>query len=635
MKLSSLFTDHAVFQRGIPVPVWGWTAPLVRVKAKLGSFLAESVSGTDGAFTLRLPPMPAGGPYTLEVSDEKSGRVLANDVWVGEVWLASGQSNMEWTLSLIGKSGEDEIAESKKSPLNAVRMISIPRVAHLGPKQDVDAVWMTASEKNLGGFSAVAYYFAKKLHRELGVAVGIVSSSWGGTKIEAWIDRPTLIKNPDMNAWVSSYESELNKPGHWADQPDPLVKHYPPDPGNSGEKQGWASPDLDDKSWEKMNLPQAWQTAGHNHSGVFWFRKTTQIPTGWAGQDLILSIGAVDKHDTTYFNGVQVGATGKDLEEQHWSLKREYKVPGKIVKPGMNVIAVRAYSFVFNGGLIGPDDAMKIHPVGEETPALPLTGSWRYQVEHDFGLVNSHSPQLGPGNPNTPYILFDSMIAPLRPYALAGAIWYQGESNADSAAQYHKLLSDLIGNWRHEWCQGDFPFLVVQLANYLNPSAFQAGSKWAFLREAQLQILSSTPETGLAVAIDIGEALDIHPKNKSDVGLRLAQWALTKTYGRSGIPSGPLYSGMRIEGAGIRLRFAHVGGGLVAKNGDLKTFFIAGLNQKFLPARAVIEGRTIFVSCPEVEEPVAVRYAWADNPAGCNLYNSEGFPASPFRTDTW
>jgi sialate O-acetylesterase len=377
-----------------------------------------------------------------------------------------------------------------------------------------------------------------------------------------------------------------------------------------------------------------WQNFGHNYSGVFWFRKTIDVPAAWAGKPLSLRIGAVDKQDVTYFNGEKVGSTGKGVDVSCWNVQRDYQVPGHLVKAGLNVIAVRAYSFVFAGGMIGPAALMRVVPATGLGDALPLDGTWRYQMEHNLGLTQPPLQPQGPNNPHSPYILHDTMIAPLQPYAIRGAIWYQGESNAGRANEYRSLLTDMVRSWRSGWGQGDFPFIQVQLANFKAAQDYEPASSWALLREAQTGLLSE-PNTGMAVAIDIGDAADIHPTNKLDVGHRLAQWALAKTYGKSIVPSGPMYRSMTIEGSKIRLYFDHIGAGLHCDGPALRTFVVAGVDRLFRTANAVIEGQTVVVSSAEVPEPVAVRYAWADNPEGCNLRNVEGLPASPFRTDAW
>lgn len=634
MKLAAIFGDHAVLQREMPVPVWGWTRPLAQVNVKLGPYEARGMAGDDGKFLVRLPPMPAGGPYELEATAaDGDGTALSVDVMVGEVWIASGQSNMEWSLFLCGTADQED-AKRAEDPL--LRMLKVPCEARLGRQSDVRASWQRCAPPATREFSAVGYYFARRLRAELGVAVGILNSSWGGSMVEAWISREWLVCNAHAAHWVAAYEAEVNSPAYWAGRTEqrPLSAFFPADPGNDGEMAGWARPAYSEEGWKEVVLPRAWQFIGHNYSGVFWFRKTLDVPASWAGKDLSLNIGAVDKQDITYFNGEQVGATGSGFEEKFWNLERDYRVPGELVKAGRNTIAVRAYSFAYNGGMIGPESSMRVTLRDESAPAISLAGAWRYKVEHNLGLVSRPPAPMGPDNQNTPYILYDSMIAPLVPAALRGVIWYQGESNAGRAAEYRSLLTDLIRCWRRDFGVGDFAFLTVQLANHMQAEDFQFESTWARLREAQLQTLAE-PATGLAVTIDIGEATDIHPKNKQDVGVRLAQWALGKTYGRPVCPSGPLYKAMTVEGTRIRLRFTYADGGLVAKGGTLKTFHVAGAERRFVSAEAVIEGDTIVVSSPEIANPVAVRYAWADNPEGCNLYNAAGLPASPFRTDGW
>ncbi len=630
IRLAAVFSDHAVLQRDVHIPVWGWTQPNEQVKARLGAVVAETRSGPDGRFLLRLPPLAAGGPYELEVNCG-GDMFTARDILIGEVWLASGQSNMQWSLSSCGEQGFEAIRAADQKP---IRMLNVPNRAVLGRQRDIEAQWQVAGPDTAGVFSAVGFHFASKLHGALQVPIGILNSSWGGTMIETWMSREALVQNPDTRVWTHRYESTVFNPAFW-DGAEPEAAPYPADLDNEGERNGWAGPDFADEMWEPIDLPRTWQAEGHQFSGVFWFRRTVNVSEQWAGRDLSLCLGAVDKHDTTYFNGERVGATGRDYEQQHWNQLRTYTVPGRLVKPGRNVIAVRAYSFIHHGGMIGPSQAMTLGPAGDRPTAIPLAGPWRYRIEQNFGLIQPPTLQMGPGNPNSPYMLFDNMIYPLIPYAIGGAIWYQGESNAGAASQYRELLTSLIRDWRRAWGQDDFPFLFVQLANYTAPSEYQDGSTWAALRDAQFGALSE-PNTGMAVAIDIGDAVDIHPQNKRDVGHRLAQWAITRVYDQPGVASGPLYRSMSIEGSSIRLRFDHIGRGLTA-NGklDLSHFVIAGSNRRFAPAQARIEGNAVVVHSPDVAEPVAVRYAWADNPQGCNLLNIDGFPASPFRTDRW
>lgn len=641
MRLANLFTDHAVLQRHTPVPVWGWTTPKQRVQVTLGPYTAMTRAGEDGKFLARLPPMPAGGPHELQATTPEGERASIKDVMVGEVWICSGQSNMEWTVKDVPF---DPATLTEADTL--VRSLKVPQRTLLGRATDVDACWQAADPSTVRDFTAVGFFFARRLSRELGVAVGLLNASWGGTRIEAWISREELMRHEWTRGEVKRYEATVSSTNYWTrfddlDPDDPAwiekirQMSYPRDPDNIGFRNGWADTECADAAWKPVALPGAWVRFGHDTNGVFWFRRTIMIPPEWAGKELRLGIGAVDKQDTTYFDGVNVGATGKDLEEQHWCVPRVYTVPGRLVKHGRATIAVRAYSFLYEGGMIGPREQMFIQPADGSGQPIRLDGEWRMKIEHDFGKVSAVGSQsYGPGNPQTPSILNDNMIQPLVPYAIRGATWYQGESNEGIAAEYGWMLRAMISDWRRAWGEGDFPFLTVQLANFRVPAPFNAASTWAVVREEQLRSLQ-LPDTGVAVAVDIGDETDIHPRNKQDVGWRLAQWALARTYGKHIVPSGPLYRDYVIEGDAIRLRFDHVGGGLVSKDGDLRTFVIAGGSKVFKPAEARIEDDTLVVRSKDVPEPVAVRYAWADNPAGCNLCNRDGFPASPFRTDAW
>ncbi|MCL1887577.1 MAG: 9-O-acetylesterase [Kiritimatiellaeota bacterium] len=646
MKLASIFTDHAVMQRGMTLPVWGWTTPKARVRAVLNGQTADGMAGADGAFMLRLPAMEAGGPYELEITTPDPGEgARCKDVWVGEVWICSGQSNMQWTVA-------NSSPVESQGPCDAVRMITVPNVADAGGrKTSFNAAWQVATPATVNDFSAVGMNFAWKLHRELGVAVGMVNTSWGGTRIEAWMSREALARVPHGRETLGAYDALVNSGAHWdgIDPFDPtapgmrdqlkLAKmSIPPEPGRAPETAGWEAPGFDDNGWENMALPSTWQGRGHRYSGTLWFRKTVDIPAAWAGRDVLLGIGAADKHDTTFFNGERVGGMGEKFEENFWNVPREYRVPGRLVKAGRAVVASRVHSFLFDGGLIGPANLMRLRLADDPAQSIPLAGGWLFKCEANYGFRQPPEMQLaGPGDPNSPAVLFENMVWPLVPYALRGAVWYQGESNAGPATSriYGELLRGMANDWRYHWGQGDFPLLAVQLANYTPARDFDAGAQWPFVREG-IADWARQPGGGMAVIIDIGDAVDIHPKNKRDVGFRLALWALANTYGRPVVSSGPLYRGMAHEAGGkIRLFFDHAGAGLTAKGGMLKTFVIADAGRSFEPAEAVIDGDTVVVWREGVANPLAVRYAWADNPEACNLFNLDGLPASPFRTDAW
>ncbi len=378
-----------------------------------------------------------------------------------------------------------------------------------------------------------------------------------------------------------------------------------------------------------MRLPQFWEDAGlAGFDGGVWFRKTFELPASWAGRDILLSLGPVDDRDTTFVNGARVGSLSQ------WDAPRTYKVSASLLKPGVNTIAVRVLDTGVGGGIYGKPEQLKIETLdGSRMAPISLAGEWSYRVSVALADLKSQPPQQGGNDFSVPVIRYNGMIAPLLPFAIKGAIWYQGETNVGRAAQYERVMASLISDWRARFESGDFPFLVVQLASFLERRDAPVDSEWARLREAQLHVSRNVPHSGLAVTIDIGDAKDIHPKNKQDVGERLALVALARVYGRKVEYSGPTFRSMKIEGARARLSFEHASGGLVPKDGGrLKGFAIAGEDGRFVWADTDVEGKQVVVSSPEVKRPVAVRYAWADNPEA-NLYNRAGLPASPFRTD--
>ncbi len=628
-----------VLQRGIRIPVWGSAEPGDKVTVQFAGQTKSAKAGPDGGWRVTLASLPASHEARdLTVRSTLAPQpVTLTDVLVGDVWVCSGQSNMQWPVG----SSNNAPAEIASADYPNVRFFTVPCKAELRPGVAIEGAWSRCTPTSVAGFSAVGYFFGRELHRKTGVPIGLINSSWGGTIAEAWTSRAALTANPFFRRVVKDYENELITPTETrkailAKQEEWRLQNERKDTHNAGEAQRWHQPDGPVADWREMDLPRAWQAAGHQHSGIFWFRREVEVPAEWAGRDLTLSLGPTDKSDVTYFNGACVGSITMEQRPDAWCTPRIYTVPGALVKAGRNVIAVRVYSNIFAGGFIGVPSQMRLLPADAEDAApIPLAGAWRYAIEENFGMVTSPPPPpRGEGNANTPYILFDNMIRPLLPFAIRGAIWYQGESNAGQARQYRTLFPLMIRSWRDAWKQGDFPFLFVQLANYTPAKDEPADSAWAELREAQTLTLAS-PNTGMAVITDIGDAGDIHPRNKQDVGLRLALPALATVHGFKGLVySGPIYKAMRKEKGRIRLEFDHVGGGLVARGGALKGFAIAGADKRFVWAEAAIDGDTVIVSSPHVPKPVAVRYGWAENPP-CTLYNAAELPASPFRTDTW
>ncbi|HEX3384372.1 MAG TPA: sialate O-acetylesterase, partial [Mucilaginibacter sp.] len=395
------------------------------------------------------------------------------------------------------------------------------------------------------------------------------------------------------------------------------------DPGFQQNKLLWAEPGFDDSAWQKMTVPNYWEQQGvPDYDGTMWFRKKITVPEAWAGKDLTLNMGGIDDYDVSYFNGTEIGHT------ELFFYKRTYTIPGKLVKAGENTIAVRVFD---NGGLgginIGP---LQLGLAADTTGRIDLAGQWAYQKAS--ALTSLPQPPSLSNSPNRPALIYNAMISPILNYTIKGVIWYQGESNADRAAQYRQLFPLLINDWRQKWGEGNFPFYFVQIANYAATDQPPAAN-WPALRDAQLSTLT-VPNTGMAVTIDIGDAYRIHPQNKQEVGRRLALIARAKTYGESIPCSGPVYRSQVINGNKIELEFTHTDKGLMVKGDTLKGFTIAGADKKFYPASAVVSRNKVIVSSAGVANPVAVRYAWANNPV-CNLYNGANLPASPFRTDTW
>jgi sialate O-acetylesterase len=638
VRLAPLFTDHMVLQRDMKIPVWGWAAPGDLIKVSLANRTATAKADQDGKWMARLAPLPAGGPHTLTVTGKNT--ITLNDVLVGDVWLASGQSNMWWPLRQGDWGVLNRDAEIAAANYPQMRFVAIPPVTSFTPKDHVEtAGWLVCSPETAPGFSGVAYFFARDMHQATGVPIGMIQSSWGGTICEAWASEDALRELPDFKVKLDQMDKDApNIPKAEADYQQAVAKWNADlanhDKGHQDGNPIWAAPELDMREWRTATLPGVWEKAGYEDlDGFMWYRKVVEVPAEWAGKDLTLSLGIINDMDRTWFNGTLVG---KNEGPQSATVFRNYSVPGSAVVAGPNVIAVRVYDMANVGGICGTPEDMYLSLAGApDADKISLAGEWNNRPSAYLRDIPPQpaAPLLREGDPNVPGVLFNAMINPLVPYGLKGAIWYQGESNAGRAFQYRELFPAMIADWRAQWGQGDFPFLFVQLANFMPVAPEPGPSAWAELREAQLMTLKA-PKTGMATIIDIGEADDIHPQNKQDVGRRLALWA--RHYdGEKLVYSGPLYASHSIEGNAVRIRFNHTGSGLKTPDGaPLKGFAIAGADKKFVWAEARIEGDSVVVSSASVLNPQAVRYAWADNPV-CNLYNSEGLSASPFRTDTW
>jgi sialate O-acetylesterase len=623
-----LFSDHMVLQRDLPVPVWGWTEPGKEVTVTIGATVAKATADAHGRWMVKIGPFPAGGPHTVAVTGPQSASF--SDVLFGDVWICSGQSNMEMGIGNVNDA-KDEIA---KAAYPQIRLFTVPKSIATEPQAQVTGQWQPCTPETVAaggwnGFSAVGYFFGRDLHRETKIPIGLIHTSWGGTIAEAWTSAEALKTMDDFKVPVEGFEKSVGdqKKGS-ADFEQQMVEWWAKnDPGSAN---GWSTPAFDAKAWKTMTLPTLWEAAGlPDFDGIVWFRKEVEIPEAWAGKDVMLHLGPVDDRDTTWVNGTKVG------ERETWNVPRDYKVPSRLLKPGRNLIAVRVLDTGGGGGIYGKAEDMKLECAGQAP--IPLAGPWQYQDSTPLART-SPVPQKMDNNPNIVTVLYNGMIANLVPYAIKGAIWYQGESNGDRGMQYRRLLPTMITDWRTRFGVGDFPFYIVQLANFMAVDQQPSDPPWATLREAQALTAATLPNCGLAVAIDIGDDKDIHPKNKQEVGRRLALNALAKVYGQKIEYQGPVFKELKVEGAAARLSFDHLGGGLVARDyagkpaDKLLGFAIAGEDGRFTWADAKIEGDTVVCTSAQVAKPVAVRYAWANNPV-CNLYNQAGLPAVPFRTD--
>ena len=634
VRVPSLIGDNMVLQRDKKVRVWGWAAPNERVTVELGKEKASAVTDTNGHWQVLVGPLKAGGPLELKIAGNNT--LSFKNILVGEVWVCSGQSNMEWPL-INSKDGAAAVAQANYPE---IRLFTVQKDTATSPLDDVKGHWVVTTPDEAGQFSAVGYYFGRELQQKLKVPVGLIHTSWGGTPAEAWTSPETLAANPELKPILERYQMRLKDlPEQREEYARRLAewtqKNLYIDEGNKGEALGYADQKTSTADWSTMKLPQFVETAGIKMDGSIWFRREVDVPADWVGKDLELSLAAIDDFDTTYFNGKRVGGVGSETPNSYM-VQRRYKVPSELVKPGKNTIAVRVFDSGGEGGF-GPGKMSLAIVGGAESTAIPLEGEWKYKVEDQMTPKNpdwgSRPEAPGPTNQNSPSVLYNAMLAPITPYGIRGAIWYQGESNAGRAYQYRTLFPTMIRNWRSAWGGGDFPFYFVQLANYLPVKPEPADSEWAELREAQTLTLKE-PATGMAVIIDIGEAGDIHPRNKLDVGHRLALWALANAYKQPVEFSGPLFSGYTVEGDKVRVKFDHAAGLKTSDGAAPKGFAIAGEDHKFVWAEARIEGNSVVVWSKDIAKPVAVRYAWADNPV-TNLYNKVDLPAVPFRTDDW
>ncbi len=619
IKLPRLISDGMVLQRDIPIPIWGWADNGEKVTVKFRGKTYQSMPSDNGKWSITLDKVTAGGPYTMEIVGHNT--ITVNDILIGDVWLCSGQSNMEFRMNRVKDVYADDIAHSENKQIRHFRVK--PAYNFKEQKKDVvsEAGWQYANPKDVLQFSAAAYFFAKELYDRYRVPIGLVHASRGGTPAESWMSEEALKEFPKYYDLLGRLKDDayirqiMNREKRNASNWEKKLKET--DKGLAAGRE-WFRQETDISQWKEMKLPDLWENQGNRGVfGAIWFRKEINIPNDMVGKEAQLSLGLIREDDITYINGKKIGSTNN----RH--LDRNYRVPAGVLVEGKNMITVRVMARNSAGGFV--KDKPYYLKAGSNT--INLSGAWRYEIGSQMETIPRRTQfEYRPGG------LYNAMIAPIIDYGIKGVIWYQGEANASRAKEYNALFPALIKDWRTTK-KAEFPFLYVQLASYKAAKDEPSESSWAALREAQLNTLKVS-NTGMAVAIDIGEWNDIHPTNKKDVGIRLALAACKVAYGDSKvIYSGPRYHSMKVKGNKVEISFTDVGTGLISKDGmPLKYFAIAGEDGKFVWADAQISGDKVEVWSNAVPNPKAVRYAWADNPDGANLYNREGLPASPFRT---
>ena len=621
--LHPMFGDHAVFPRDRAAPVWGWTTPGAKLHLTLGSTQADAVAGADGRWQAALGPLAAGGPYELTIDGPQ--KVVCHDVLIGDVWLFSGQSNME-----MGVGGAEGAAE-EGATAGAVTNLRIMHVGHrlsatprVVPTPGKAPLWQVPANNAISGFSAVAWYTGKRLASELKIPIGVVSCAWGGSNIRGWMAEGTLNQlglYADERTDLAKFAAIESAGG--ADVPTQeqnLINAWwqNQDAGTSG---GFAQPAVPSAgAWTAITVPATDKVP----DGVVWLRREVDVPAAAAGTAGRLRLGAMLEEETTWINGTEVGHTGG------WNGMRVHQVPAKLLVAGRNVIAIRTLATGGRGGPHGQPADWQLEINGQ--PTLPLDGAWQYAATVAASVVASKPVPRFQGGNRSPTMLYQGGIQPLAPFGFSGVVWYQGEQDSGNP-DYYRLLPALIADWRTLFAAPKLPFVVVQLPGFGQPvkDPVQSQLWFGLVRDAQRQAATTVPQVGLAVTADIGDPNNVHPPRKREVGERAANAALGVAYGRDAA-GGALYAGMQVEGAAIRVSFTRVHGDFELRPAAGSGFAIAGADGMWHHATAKVDGQTVLVSAPEVVAPTAVRYDWADYPA-VTLYDQAGMPASLFRSD--
>lgn len=627
VRLPQLVSDGMVLQRDQKINIWGWASPGEKLKVNFKGKAYQATTGQDGKWILQIPAIKAGGPYTMNI--DASNHIQIKDILIGDVWFCAGQSNMVTPMERVKEKYPDEIAVANYPQ---IRNFFVATASDVTKEHDdlPPGKWMAATPANVLNFGAVSYFMAKQLHLKYHVPIGIINASVGGTPIQAWVSKDGYRELPAYANRLKQFSdtafvNKINKPS----QQKPTVSRlFVQQDQGLAEPVKWFDSAYVPVGWHEFWLPGYWADQGvRGLNGVVWFRKEIEVPASMAGKPAKLFVGRIIDADETYLNGVKVG----NITYQY--PPRRYEIPAGLLKAGKNTIVVRVTNTFGKGGFV-PD---KRYELTDGKTTIDLRGDWLYKVGQVFKPLRRSMGDSEGGfafsAQNEPTGLYNTMVKPAINYSIKGFVWYQGESNTGNAKEYSSLLEALISDWRSKWNNDDLPFITIQLPNYGDTEYSPVESQWAELRDGQLKSLK-VPKTAVVVTIDLGEWNDIHPLNKKDVGDRVALAAEKLAYGDTKlVSSGPLYESASVTGNKIVVSFSNTGSGLMAKGGKLMRFAIAGADKQFVWADAQIEGDKVTVSSPEIAEPKYVRYAWADNPDGANLYNKEGLPASPFRTD--
>lgn len=633
VSLPAVIGSHMVLQQQSDAPLWGWAKPgeQISIKTSWNGQSVTTVAGADGKWMVKVKTPDAGGPFTIEIKGKN--KIILDDILIGEVWLCSGQSNMEMPLRGWPEyngpiEGSAEAISAANHP--TMRLFTVKRATSFVPVDTCTGQWLACTPESVRDFSATGYFFGLQLSQKLNVPVGLVFSSWGGTAAEAWTSSEYIRKIPKFATSPGICDPDLfykTAIGNYNKEQEKWVKSIGFGVSDPGPE--WTLSSSSGSGWLDIRVPAEWATTLiGTYNGIVEYQLTFKVPKGWINKTTVIELGPIDEIDVTWVNGKLIGS---HLNPADWATARVYEIPAGTLKQGDNILALRVANTSGLGGINGKDKDVKIRLQKTKSGSHSLAGTWKARKVQSFETLPPLPDCINCDYPNTPTMLYNGMIKPIIPFAIKGAIWYQGESNRYDGLLYRKIFTGMIENWRHDWNQGDFPFYFVQIAPYTYRDNYSTG----LLREAQEYAMKKLPNTGMVVTMDIGNLKNIHPGNKFDVGKRLANWALAKDYGFINTAySGPIYQSMQNQNNKIIIYFDYASGGLTSFGNELKHFQIAGSDRIFKPATAMIDGKSVIVFSDEVKEPVAVRFGWNSTDV-TNLFNVLGLPAAPFRTDNW